>query len=106
MNLNQDFLVGLYGSTDSSNITYSIDNNIITGKYLGTLKPENALTVRLELPDGYFSQASNNYFDMYTKSAIFLPIVFVVIVALIWFVIGRDKKINTTSYYTNPPERI
>ena len=52
------FSSGRYGSV-SNNITYSIDGTVITGKYNGTLDSGEAITIRLELPEGYFVGARN-----------------------------------------------
>lgn len=42
---------------------------------------------------------------MHAKLAVLVPIAFVAITALIWLIIGKDKKIATPSYSKNPPDR-
>lgn len=44
---------------DEKDIEYAIVGNVITGKYLGTLFEGEALTVRIQLPDGYFVDNTN-----------------------------------------------
>lgn len=96
------FSSGVKGSTDSSKITYSVDGNVINGKYNGVLNIGEALTVRLELPDGYFVGASNNL-DLIMIIAIILPIIFAGLAGTMWYRFGRDDKaIETVEFY--PPE--
>lgn len=96
------FSSGKEGSVDNSNIIYNVDDNVITGLYNGVLKPGEGLTVRLELPEGYFVGASNNL-DLITMLSIILPIIFVVISFLLWIRYGKDEQaIDTVEFY--PPE--
>ena len=96
------FSSGTKGSTDSSNVIFDVNGNVITGKLNGTLNPGEALTVRLELPEGYFVGASNNLDFMMIISIIF-PILFVLIGYLIWRKYGKDEQvIETVEFY--PPE--
>lgn len=95
------FSSGYVGSTDSSNVTYSVDGNIITGRYNGILNPGEALTVRAELPEGYFVNAGYP-----TNPTIYLyfivPIVCLLISIFLWFKFGRDDEvISTVEFY--PP---
>jgi len=96
------FSSGIIGSTDSSNVIFNVNDNVITGKLNGTLNPGEALTVRLELPEGYFIGASNNLDIMMLISSIF-PILFVTIGYLIWKKYGKDEQVvETVEFY--PPE--
>ena len=96
------FSSGFEGSTDNENVYYSVDGNVITGGYNGILEPRQALTVRCELPEGYFVGAG---LDINIMDYIFfaIPIVFLIISILIWYKFGRDDKvIETVEFY--PPE--
>ena len=96
------FSSGKKGFTDSSKITYSVDGNVITGKYEGTLNAENSLTVRLELPDGYFVGASYNI-DLMSIIAIILSLIFAFISYMLWHKFGKDNQIvETVEFY--PPQ--
>jgi len=96
------FSSGTVGSTDSSKITYNVDGNIISGKYNGTLGSGEALTVRLELPEGYFVGASFNI-DLMSILAIVLPLLFVFITYLLWNKFGKDEQVvETVEFY--PPQ--
>ena len=96
------FSSGYIGSTDSNNIKYSVNDNIITGSYDGILKPYEALTVRCELEEGYFVGAKSN-----TNYLIYLiyiiPVLFLLISLYFWYKYGRDNNIvETVEFY--PPE--
>lgn len=96
------FSSGIKGSINSSNINYEVNGNIIEGTYNGILNPGEALTVRLELPEGYFVGASSNI-DLLTIIAIVFPIIFVLITILLWYKFGKDEEvIETVEFY--PPE--
>ncbi len=96
------FSSGIVGSTDSSNIEYNVDGNVISGRYNGVLDAGESLTVRLELPEGYFVGASNN-FNFMIIILFVLPIVFAIISFLLWVKYGKDDKaIETVEFY--PPE--
>ena len=86
------FSSGVKSSTESKNVNYTVNDNVIKGKYIGTLNPEEGLTVRLELPDGYFVEANYN-FDFKMKIALFLPVIFLVMFFLLWMAYGRDNKV-------------
>jgi uncharacterized membrane protein len=96
------FSRGLAGSTDSSGIAYNVDGNVITGSYDGALNPGEALTVRLELPDGYFKNASSNL-DLLMILSFVLPMLFMLLTVYMWFKFGKDKPVvETVEFY--PPE--
>lgn len=96
------FSSGITGSTDSSNVIFDVNSNVITGKLNGTLNPGEALTIRLELAEGYFVGASNNL-DLMMIISIILPILFVLIAYLIWKKYGKDEQvIETVEFY--PPQ--
>lgn len=48
------FSSGDIGSTNSSDVYYTVNGNIISGTLNNTLKSGQALTIRLTLPEGYF----------------------------------------------------
>ena len=96
------FSSGYIGSTDSSKITYNVDGNVISGKYNGTLNSGEALTVRLELPEGYFVNTGNNIFSPYYLMFI-VPIIGLVISFIFWKKYGKDEQvIETVEFY--PPQ--
>ena len=53
------FTSGKYGSR-KSNVSYKVQNNIIKGNTNSRLYENESLTVRIELPNGYFANAAND----------------------------------------------
>lgn len=96
------FSSGIVGSTDSSRINYSVDGNKISGVYNGILGAREALTVRCELPEGYFIDVGHSTIDY----IIFLiPVIFLGITILLWFKYNKnDKVIETVEFY--PPDEL
>ena len=98
------FSSGKTGSTDNSKVKYNVSENKITGSYDGILGVEEALTVRCELDEGYFVGAglSINVMDYIF---FLLPIIFLGISIVIWYIFGRDNKVvETVEFY--PPEGV
>ena len=60
-----NFTVGYYGSTYYEDVLYEINNNVITGTVnkqgIYALTSNEALTVRIELPEGYFKNERVNF---------------------------------------------
>ena len=96
------FSSGAKGATNSSNVSYSVDGNVITGYLRNKLSAGQALTVRLTLPEGYFVGASSNI-DMYSIVVIILSLVCVLMADRLWAKYGKDDEvIETVEFY--PPE--
>lgn len=96
------FSTGKVGSIYNSNISYSVNGNIVSGELNGTVYPGEALTVRLELPEGYFVGAGHKI-DSFAVFAIVLCVIFVLITYKLWSKYGKDEPvIETVEFY--PPE--
>lgn len=96
------FSSGKKGSTNNNQVKYNVIGNTITGSYDDILDVREALTVRCELPEGYFVGAKL-YFNPLNYSLLLLPFIFVIISILLWYKFGRDNKvIETVEFY--PPE--
>jgi uncharacterized membrane protein len=96
------FSRGPAGSTDSSGISYQVNGNVITGSYSGVLDPGEALTVRLELPEGYFTGASTN-FDLLMILSFLLPVLLTLATVFTWLRYGKDDPVvETVEFY--PPQ--
>ena len=96
------FSSGTTGSTDSSKVKYSVHENKITGSYNGILGVGEALTVRCELPEGYFVGAGLT-FNFMNYIFYLVPILFLVIALLLWHKYGRDDQVvETVEFY--PPK--
>lgn len=96
------FSSGIKGSIDNENVMFNVSGNTITGSYNNTLSPGEALTVRLKLPEGYFSKAVSNY-TLQDYLIYIVPILGAIISLILWFIYGKDKKVvETVEFY--PPE--
>lgn len=92
------FSSGYLGSTINNNIEWKYsDNKTIVGKTTKELSPQEGLTIRVTLPEGYF----NKYIDI--KSIINITALLIVGAIAIWIYI-KDKNsiIDTVEFY--PPE--
>ncbi len=93
------FSHGVLGSTDSSSIVYSIDDKTISGEFTGVLEAYEGLTIRLELPEGYFLKRM----DPIKIFALTIPIFCLLISFVVWLIYGKnDRIIKTVEFY--PPE--
>lgn len=96
------FSSGSTGSTNNSNIKYNVSNNVITGKYTSILGKNEALTVRCELTDGYFSKAKD-IIEPVLYIEFIIPLLFLLISFYLWCKFGKDDEvIETVEFY--PPE--
>ena len=96
------FSSGTLGSLDNSKVKYTVNDNTISGSYDGILNEGESLTVRCELPEGYFVDAglvvNSNIYLMFI-----IPIAALIISFLLWFIFGRDNRVvETVEFY--PPE--
>ena len=96
------FSSGAKGSTNNSNVKYNVSENKISGSYNGILGVGEALTVRCELPEGYFVDAGLTI-NIMDYIMFLIPILFLGISILIWYKFGRDNQVvETVEFY--PPE--
>ena len=95
------FTHGPQGVAQTSGITYEVDGNTITGEYNSDLGSYNGLTVRIELPEGYFVIKDYQKYIDYAVIALFIGLV--VITFVLWLKNGKDKPVvETVEFY--PPE--
>lgn len=97
------FTSGKYGVINSYDVNYEVDGKVITGVHSTGLSSNEALTIRIELPDGYFL---HNAFSLDLKCVmLFLPIIFLIIGIILWQRFGTDDKvIETIEFY--PPKNL
>src|SRR5699024_8054274 len=75
--------------------------NTIVGSYQGILRSGEALTVRCELPEGYFVGAGLEFSFLYYVIYL-LPVLFLGISIWLWYRFGKDDPIvETVEFY--PP---
>lgn len=97
------FYSGAYGSSSSEGINYSITNNVISGSLAKALNPWEALTIRLNLPDGYFSNTSNINFTL-NHTLIIVTAIIVSIIGLILYLMIKNKTEFVKTVEFNPPD--
>ena len=96
------FSTGIYSSTGSDIISYRVIGNTISGNTTGLLSSYEGLTMRLELPEGYFV-GDGIEVEPIAYALFALPAFFCLIVAGLWSKYGKDKKIFVKPEYF-PPE--
>jgi uncharacterized membrane protein YgcG len=98
------FSSGDYGTEGNNNVKYEVNNNVISGSLLTSLDRYQALTVRIELDDGYFTFNMAAY--VLRLLVIVIPsVITLCIVILLWAKYGKDKKIvDVVEFY--PPENM
>lgn len=96
-----NFFCGGYGDKNESLISYDIKGNTIHGNLNQKIPRQNGATLRVELPDGYFTNQRTD------SSYIMLMWIFVIgtplVVILLWFLFGRDS-ILTKPVTVMPPK--
>lgn len=95
------FSIGNYGTVGTYDINYDVNDNIITGSVARTLQPNEAVTVRLELEDGYF-YFNKALYNFKLALLVAVPALLFIIVIILWGKFGKDKKaVQTVEFY--PP---
>jgi len=98
------FTRGAYGSTNSSGIDYKREGNVITGT-ASDFQPGDALTIRVEMEDGYFVGARD--FQQTKKNLFFLNLIASVLLIFglffLWSKYGKDDILIVTAQ-GNPPK--
>lgn len=96
------FSSGAKGSIANDKIKYNVTGNQITGSYEDILDVGEALTIRCELPEGYFVGAKLKA-DPLLSAMIIIPVIFLGIAIIIWYIFGREYPVvETVEFY--PPE--
>ena len=95
---------GVYGTVGTDTIEYKVTGNEISGKVTEELSPYEALTLRLELPEGYFYFNMTEYYARLTAMVV-IPLIALIVVAILWVKFGRDKKVvEVVEFY--PPDHM
>ena len=92
------FSKGAYGTADANGINFSVDGTTILGT-VDKLNNHEALTVRCELDDGYFTLETNSFLDF----LYFLPLGVLAFAYMLWKKYGVDDVVvESVEFY--PPE--
>ena len=106
VNNNIHFYADKYRKKDiTSYVNYTVSGNTIYASLSSNYSLNNSLTIDLNLPNGYFSNGTNNYESLSLLFCI-ICIAFAVISFLLWQKNGKDldKVPETVEFY--PPEQL
>lgn len=94
------FSAGYYGMADDISVDFRVEGNVIYAQTNRALLAGEGVTLRIELPEGYFSGAASRSWMMGAiwASVILAPLA----AAALWFFFGRDKKIVPTVEFYPP----
>ncbi len=96
------FSTGRKGIEGTDGLTYVKEGNVIKGQSTKSLSPREAVTVRLELPEGYFVNAGHKI-GITDIIYFIIPIGALAVSIYIWYKYGKDDEvIETIEFY--PPE--
>ena len=90
------FTYGRYGSTDSELIKYTVNKNVIEGSYIGILDSYNAITVKINLPNKYFS------LGFIGNLPFIIPIILTLVSIIIFLIKGINKRKEYPVEYLPP----
>ncbi len=97
------FSTGAYGMRSGSDIVeYSVKGKEITGHTTAPLAAEQALTIRLELPQGYFKEDPLRVFLAKYVFAVPIVVSVITLIASIFVVTQEKYKITPVVQYTAP----
>lgn len=93
---------GPYGSHETKGLQYSIDGNTLQAKLKPdiTLQPSEALTVRMELPEGYFEVTET--IPIWIWLALVVGLAGMLTAIFLWWKFGRDDPVVETVEFHAP----
>ena len=86
------FSRGNAGSNYETNVKYLVKDNVIEG-YTLNLNSQDALTIRIELNEGYFVNASL-YKGIWGYILYAIPLVLLIVAFILWYKFGRDDIVT------------
>ncbi|HCJ93957.1 MAG TPA: hypothetical protein DHV69_01705, partial [Sphaerochaeta sp.] len=93
---------GFWGSTTAQGLKWQLsgDGTVLTGEST-RLEPGEAITVRVEMPDGYFT-ARKDWQAVYRIVFLVLSLVLVALAWYFWHAYGRDKDLIVVPRFEAP----
>lgn len=96
------FSAGKYGTSGTTFIDYTVEGKVIKGSYNRILEANEALTVRLELPEGYFVVKGFSDSPL-VYILLIIPLLFLAVAVYLWNKYGKEDLVTeTVEFY--PPE--
>lgn len=100
-----DFFTGAYGSQNQEGLSYGVNGRVVSGETTRVLLPGEAVTMRIELPEGYFEESffakTVNFFFGYAY--LFFGGLFLILGFMTWRKYGRDERLFVAPEFY-PPE--
>ena len=97
---------GTKGFTDRAK--YYVHDNVITGETTEPLRPHEGITIRVEVPRGYFNVERtwiDNLLEYIEYGAILIILLLTGFAYITWFVYGKDEHVTPVVNF-NPPENM
>ncbi len=95
--------MGQYGETSGSGVTYEVDGNTIRGSILRPMQGGDVLTVRAQMPNGYYTDIKDPM--LFWKILVFgLSGASALLALLLWLFFGIDKKVYPTVEFYPPKD--
>ena len=101
---------GELGSSDQSRVDWKVKGRSIVGRLRGQLAPNEAITLKVHLPEGYFSKARPiSYGEQDLRLLLiprqFLPLLVIPLGTILWLRLGRKRSIvPVVEFY--PPDHV
>ncbi len=93
--------VGSYASTSTADVAWEKNGSTITGHMLRPLYGGEYVTLRVELPDDYFTNETNPYAG-WNIAAFAVSGAAVLLALILWLIFGRDPKVYPTVEFYAP----
>jgi uncharacterized membrane protein YgcG len=100
-----NFTYGEKGSTKNTGVDYSVNGTVIKGRLNYKLAPNEALTVALPLPEGYYVNAKEpvDIVGIIYKYYLLVFSILILAAVILWNIFGRDSRIFPTVEFYAPP---
>jgi len=98
--------IGKYGTKGFKGIArYKVDGNVITGYMLEQLPPNHGITVRIEVPKGYFSFPNQTFWEKHQQDILIAIILLLTLLSVhIWHKYGKDDLITPIVTFYPPKD--
>lgn len=96
------FSRGLWGSTSSEGVDWKLSSDaLVLSGSTSRLMPGEALTVRVQMPEGYY-MARTDYQALIAKYNIFIYLIVIIFAIFLWFKYGRDEELTIVTQFSSP----
>ncbi len=100
-----NFTYGSKGSTKNDAVTWRVDDGTISGSLQTALAPNEALTVALPLPQGYYAHAQPLRSSAMARFGWLFPLAAAIVGVGLWAALGRKRQcFPTVEFY--PPQGV